>query len=89
MLELLARVEGDDDPIAYLRARGARDDPGAARYTAQGFLQWFVERAADRPMCVENTRPSRDRLPHRAGVARSHHRLAPATALFFQPHGRS
>ena len=119
MLELLAREEGGDDPICYLRDRGARaaerllsgtyqnfaaepgtwgrrvgetmmgmgkllynftewsfhpetddacevhvsdahDYPDAARYTAEGFLRWFAEHAAERPMRVESTRPSRD-----------------------------
>jgi hypothetical protein len=124
MLELLSRAQGDDDPIAYLCARGARaaerllsgsyrsfatepgswgkrvgetmvgmgrllynfttwsfhtqadgvfevrvsgarDYPDAARYTAQGFLQWFAEHAADRPMRVESTRPTPDDIAFR------------------------
>ena len=119
MLELLARTEGGDDPIAYLCARGASaadrllsgtyqsfatepgswgvrvgeamvgmgrllynftewsfhpetDDvfevrvsdakhfPDVARYTAEGFLKWFVEHAADRALRVESTRPTQD-----------------------------
>jgi hypothetical protein len=43
----------------------ARDYPEPARYTAQGFLRRFAEFAADRPMKVESTRPTPDRIVFR------------------------
>jgi hypothetical protein len=36
--------------------------PDPALYTAEGFLKWIAERAADRPMRVTSSRPSRDRV---------------------------
>lgn len=121
LLELLAIEEGGDDPVGYLRERGARaaeqllsstyesyatepgswgprvgramvgiggilynftswsfeaideqtlkiesrdavDFPDVARYTAEGFLQWFANHAANQSMRVESTRPSPDRI---------------------------
>jgi hypothetical protein len=43
--------------------------PETARHTAHGFLQWFAERAADRPMRVESARPSPDRIVFRIQAA--------------------
>jgi hypothetical protein len=36
--------------------------PETARHTAHGFLHWFAEQAAGRPMRVESARPSADRI---------------------------
>jgi hypothetical protein len=47
----------------------AAEYPEPARHTAHGFLQWFAERAAGRPMRVESSRPSPDRILFRIGYA--------------------
>ena len=43
----------------------AAELPEAARHTAHGFLHWFAERAAGKPMQVESTRTSPDRIVFR------------------------
>jgi hypothetical protein len=43
----------------------AADYPETARHTAHGFLHWFAERAAGRPMKVESRRTSPDRIVFR------------------------
>lgn len=54
-----------DDDAFEIECRGARDYPEPARLTAQGFLHWFSERAANRPMRVTSHRPDPDRITFR------------------------
>jgi hypothetical protein len=48
----------DADDACEIRVSDALHFPDPARYAAEGFLKWFAERAADRPMRVESSRPS-------------------------------
>ena len=50
----------DADDACEIRVSDALHFPDPALYTAEGFLKWFAEHAADRPMRVASTRPSRD-----------------------------
>jgi hypothetical protein len=51
-------VETDD--ACEVHVSDALHFPDPARYTAEGFLRFFAERAADRPMRVSSSRPSPD-----------------------------
>lgn len=53
------------DEVFEIDCRGARDYPEPARLTAEGFLHWFSERAADRPMQVTSHRPDPDCITFR------------------------
>jgi hypothetical protein len=53
-------VETDD--VCEIRVTDALHFLDPARFTAEGFLKWFAEHAADRPMRVESSRPSPDRV---------------------------
>ena len=52
----------ETDDACEIHVSDALHFPDPARYTAEGFLKWFAEHAADRPMRVESTRPSPDRV---------------------------
>lgn len=54
-----------DEEIFEIDCDQAREYPEPARLTAQGFLHWFAERAAGRPMQVESHRPDSDRITFR------------------------
>jgi len=52
----------ETDDVCEIRVTDALHFPDPARFTAEGFLKWFAEHAADRPMRVESSRPSPDRV---------------------------
>lgn len=54
-----------DEEIFEVETCDAADLPEAARHTAEGFLHWFAEHTASRPMRVESRRPSPDRVVFR------------------------
>lgn len=53
------------DEIFEIEVREAQDYPEVARHTAQGFLHWFAEHAAGRPMRVASMRTSPDHVVFR------------------------
>jgi hypothetical protein len=52
----------ETDDACEIRVTDALHFPDPARFTAEGFLKWFAEHAANRPMRVESSRPSPDRV---------------------------
>lgn len=54
-----------DGDVFEIEARDARDYPETARHTAQGFVRWFAEHAAGRPMRVDSSRPTPDHIVFR------------------------
>lgn len=54
-----------EDEVFEIDCREAADFPEPARVTAQGFLQWFAESAAGRPMQVTARRAAPDHIVFR------------------------
>jgi len=50
----------ETDDACEIHVCDALHFPDPARYAAEGFLKWFAEHAADRPMRVSSTRSSGD-----------------------------
>jgi hypothetical protein len=57
------------DDVHEVRVDGAAAFPDAARETAHGFLFEYATRAAGRPVVIESSRPTSDRLVYRIRVA--------------------
>lgn len=54
-----------DGEVFEVEIRDAQHYPEEARHTAQGFLHWFAEHAAGRPMRVTSKRPTPDHVVFR------------------------
>jgi hypothetical protein len=52
----------ETDDACEIHVSDALHFPDPALYTAEGFLKWFAEHAADRPMRVSSSRPNSDRI---------------------------